>query len=75
LNLHLITGAAGLVRLRALIVFSLLAGGLITTSAGIPTGYYDSTSGKSGQALATALHEIVDDHTRFPYTRPMSTTC
>ncbi len=67
LNLHFIEGAGGLVRLRTLIALFLMIGTL-TANAGIPTGYYDATSGKSGQALATALHEIIDGHTRYPYT-------
>ena len=40
----------------------------MVVSAQIPTGYYDSANGLSGQALANALHEIIDDHLRFPYT-------
>lgn len=33
-----------------------------------PDGYYDSASGLKGDALRGALHEIIDDHTRLPYT-------
>ena len=37
-------------------------------TAQIPPGYYDATTGLSGQALADAVHDIIDDHLRFPYT-------
>ncbi len=33
-----------------------------------PDGYYDSAEGLSGEALKSALHEIIDDHIEFPYT-------
>ncbi len=35
--------------------------------AGIPAGYYDSASGKTGAELKTALHYIINGHTRYPY--------
>ena len=34
----------------------------------IPSGYYSSASGLSGEALKSALHDIIDDHTTFSYT-------
>ncbi|KAA3615742.1 MAG: T9SS C-terminal target domain-containing protein [Calditrichaeota bacterium] len=37
------------------------------TSA-IPAGYYDSASGLTGTSLKSALHYIINDHTRYPYT-------
>jgi endonuclease I len=30
-------------------------------------GYYDSANGKTGEALKTALHNIIDDHTELSY--------
>ncbi len=33
-----------------------------------PAGYYDSAAGKTGESLKTALHSIINGHTRFPYT-------
>ena len=33
-----------------------------------PAGYYDSVDDSSAEALAASLHEIIDDHQRFPYT-------
>ncbi|MCD4818894.1 MAG: endonuclease [Candidatus Cloacimonetes bacterium] len=35
--------------------------------AQIPAGYYDSASGLSGEALKTALHNIIDNHTSYSY--------
>ena len=35
---------------------------------GIPTGYYDAASGKSGSTLKSALNDIIDGHTEYPYT-------
>lgn len=34
-----------------------------------PAGYYAAATGKSGPALASALHSIIDGHTPLPYTR------
>ncbi len=39
-----------------------------------PGGYYSSAVGLTGSILRAALHEIIDDHTRFPYTAS-STDC
>lgn len=50
---------------------------LLTTRAEVPTGYYSSVYGKSGQALKDALHQLLKRHTvvtygslwyHFPYT-------
>jgi endonuclease I len=35
--------------------------------AQVPPGYYSSASGLTGDALKTALHNIIDDHTGFSY--------
>jgi endonuclease I len=34
----------------------------------IPTGYYDSALGFSGEPLKIKLNDIIQDHTEFPYT-------
>lgn len=34
----------------------------------IPANYYAGTSNLNGEALKTALHNIVDEHVEFPYT-------
>ena len=48
----------------------LLATPLVTplAMADIPPGYYDSVDDSSPQTLRDSLHEIIDDHQRFPYT-------
>ena len=33
-----------------------------------PKGYYAPAAGKTGQELKSALHEIIDNHTVYPYT-------
>ena len=38
-----------------------------TTWAAIPTGYYNSLSNKSGQALKNAIQDLVYNHTVVPY--------
>ena len=38
------------------------------TFAQAPEGYYDSADTSSPQSLKDSLHEIIDDHQRFPYT-------
>ncbi len=55
--------------LLAFLIFSSDAAG-----AGPPAGYYDSALGLTGSALQTALHEIIDDHLRFPYTSSSTDT-
>ncbi len=42
--------------------------------AQIPSGYYDSATGLTGDALADAIHNIIDDHQRFPYTSSSTDT-
>lgn len=36
--------------------------------AQIPSGYYDSVDTSSSAAMRATLHEVIDDHLRFPYT-------
>ncbi len=40
----------------------------------IPAGYYDTVDTSSASALRLTLHEVIDDHTRFPYTSPATDT-
>jgi hypothetical protein len=39
-----------------------------------PGGYYDTVDDASPQTLRTSLHEIIDDHQRFPYTSSQTDT-
>jgi len=39
-----------------------------------PPAYYDPAIGLSGEALRQALHEIIDDHQRYPYTSTATDT-
>jgi endonuclease I len=51
--------------------------GMFTTSsvlAAIPTGYYNSVNTSDAAALHDSLHEIIDDHQRFPYTSSATDT-
>lgn len=51
-------------------LFSLLALVLLISStliAQVPQGYYDSTTGLSGDALKNALNSIIKGHTEYPY--------
>jgi len=34
----------------------------------IPSGYYNNAEGLSGEDLKAALHDIIDNHTTYPYT-------
>jgi endonuclease I len=43
-------------------------------NAAVPAGYYDSVNDSNPQALQNSLHEIIDDHTRFPYTSTSTDT-
>ena len=57
--------------------FALLAV-LLFSSAGVtaqaPAGYYDMADLSSAQSLRDSLHEIIDDHTRYPYTSATTDT-
>jgi hypothetical protein len=45
-----------------------------STLAVVPAGYYNSVDTINGQALHSTLHEIIDDHQRFPYTSTATDT-
>lgn len=46
-------------------LFLLLA---VTALADIPVGYYDSVDLSNEDALRSSLHDVIDGHTRYPYT-------
>jgi endonuclease I len=52
--------------MKILLAISLIFIGSISYSQ-IPTGYYDSALGFTGDALKEKLHLIIDNHTEFPY--------
>lgn len=45
-----------------------------TAQAAIPAGYYNAINDSSDAALHQSLHEIIDDHKRFPYTSSSTDT-
>lgn len=49
---------------------------VVSTSvqAAIPAGYYNSVNMSSSTAMHQSLHEIIDDHIRFPYTASTTDT-
>ncbi|MEQ8765785.1 MAG: endonuclease [Planctomycetota bacterium] len=52
-----------------LIVLSLLSLTLFSgTVIAQPPGYYDSVDDSNPTTLRATLHQVIDDHTRFPYT-------
>ena len=56
---------------RIALVFVALAGLAFApagTAAAPPPGYYDTVVTDTPLLLRTTLHEVIDDHTRFPYT-------
>ena len=61
--------------LRTLLLILLLAvtGGR-SASADPPAGYYDSVDTSSPETLRASLHEIIKDHTRYPYTSTSTDT-
>ena len=59
--------------IRKVVLFSLF-GTTATAQAGIPAGYYDSANTSTQAALHSSLHEIIDDHQRFPYTSSSTDT-
>lgn len=58
-----------ILKMRKILTTILLASFLSAfVQAQAPANYYDSAIGLSGTALKDSLHEIIDDHTSFPYT-------
>jgi len=55
----------------ALVVLSLIA---VTAQADPPPGYYDSVDMSSQAAMRVSLHNIIDDHTKIPYTSSSTDT-
>ena len=39
-----------------------------------PAGYYDSVDATDATTLRATLHDVIDDHTRFPYTSSATDT-
>jgi len=60
--------------LRATLVLALLT--VLDSPAGAqpPPDYYDSVDTSSREALRTTLHDVIDDHQRFPYTSTATDT-
>ena len=42
--------------------------------AATPAGYYDAANNSSPLALRNTLHDIIDDHQRYPYTSSATDT-
>ncbi|MEN8006038.1 MAG: PKD domain-containing protein [Candidatus Krumholzibacteriota bacterium] len=40
----------------------------------IPAGYYDTVNASSAATLRTTLHDVIDDHTKIPYTSTATDT-
>ncbi len=57
--------------MAALLVLGLLSQ---SSNAAPPAGYYDSVNTTSSATLRATLHEVIDDHTRFPYTSSSTDT-
>ena len=51
-----------------------LLGGVPAAFAETPAGYYDSVNTSNPAALRASLHDIIDDHQRFPYTSSSTDT-
>ena len=45
-----------------------------TAHAATPAGYYDAANNSSPLALRNTLHDIIDDHQRYPYTSSATDT-
>lgn len=46
----------------------------VTTFSQIPSGYYNSANGLTGDTLKTALYNIIKNHIEFPYTNASTDT-
>jgi len=56
----------------ALLICSTFAVGQLAAEP--EAGYYDTVDLSSSQGMRNSLHEIIDDHTRFPYTSAFTDT-
>ncbi len=64
-----VIGVLPRVNTSVLLIAAFLSIGLLSPLPGqAPPGYYDPATGLSGNALKNAVHGIIDDHVRFPYT-------
>lgn len=66
-------------RASVLRAIPLVALGLLIVLPGVlradpPAGYYAPAAGQTGPALKQALHEIIDDHERYPYSSSSTDT-
>ena len=48
--------------------------GAVPALAQPPAGYYDTVDDTNGTTLRLTLHDVIDDHTRFPYTASTTDT-
>ncbi|ADR22497.1 hypothetical protein MATR_36570 [Marivirga tractuosa] len=53
--------------IRSLMLFLLMGLLFHHSQAQIPSGYYDSANGKTGDQLKAALNDIISGHTTYPY--------
>jgi endonuclease I len=54
--------------------FATLAFVSLPAAADPPVGYYDTVDDSSAANLRATLHEVIDDHTRYPYTSTATDT-
>ena len=52
----------------SIVVLPCLMAALPSVQADPPDGYYDSVDPATPETLRETLHQVIDDHTRFPYT-------
>ena len=52
----------------------IVLGGAVPQLHAQTAGYYDSVDDSSPESLRSSLHEIIDDHTRIPYTSSQTDT-
>ncbi|MCZ6598592.1 MAG: endonuclease [Planctomycetota bacterium] len=57
-----------MLRLHRSAVWVLVAWAAAASAQGPPPGYYDPVDDSTPATLRQTLHEVIDDHTRFPYT-------
>ena len=55
--------------MRRFYIFTVLIIAAVKLQAQIPSGYYNSASGKTGDELKAALHDIIDEHTTISYSQ------
>lgn len=61
-------------RVKSILILPIALGAMNNAFAAPPANYYNSVDQSSAAALRSSLHNVIDDHKRFPYTSSSTDT-